>query len=63
MITIREIAKLVSYGVKSIKTYRDLKTEKITRPIEITLILQNEKDVKRFMKFFEEIQKEDNYRG
>jgi hypothetical protein len=55
MITIREIAKLVSYGTKSIKTYRDLKTEKITRPIEITLILQNEKDVERFTKFFEEI--------
>lgn len=55
MITIREIAKLVSYGTKSIKTYRDLKTEKITRPIEVRLILQNEKDVERFTKFFEEV--------
>lgn len=55
MITIREIAKLVSYGTKSIKTYRDLKTEKITRPIEVTLILQNEKDVEKFTKFFEEV--------
>lgn len=55
MITIREIAKLVSYGTKSIKTYRDLKTEKITRPIEVTLILQNEKDVEKFTKFFDEV--------
>ena len=55
MITIREIAKLVSYGTKSIKTYRDLKTEKITRPIEVTLVLQNEKDVEKFTKFFDEV--------
>ena len=60
MVIIREIAKLVGYGTKSIKAYRDLKTEKITRPIEVRLILQNEEDVKRFTKFFEEEDKNDN---
>jgi hypothetical protein len=61
MVIIREIAKLVGYGTKSIKAYRDLKTEKITRPIEVRLILQNEEDVKRFIKFFdEEENKNDN---